>query len=252
MSISKEIILKYLGWVLILVAVIIAAILALEASAPRPGIVDLSWPNCDNLPSGTFDRGIVGVNGGLDFHPNPCAGNEAREFSVFSVYANSGDPGFPRVKQKGSGPLRCRSNNLVCYSYNYGYQAALYSIRQAELANLHVEHWWIDVETVNSWTSSKNANRANIEGMIAALARGKGAVSNVGIYSTANQWHALMGHWEIKLPLWLGTGEHNARSAANACKEPAFSDGPVVLSQYTSGALDFNLLCPSGKLNTLF
>ena len=108
------------------------------------GMVDISWPNCSRLPSKFFERAVIGASGGLDFHANSCLGNEVRTTAIYGLYANTGDPGFPRIKRLGTGPLNC--HNLVCYSYNYGYQAGLYALKQARLAAANSPEWWLDVE----------------------------------------------------------------------------------------------------------
>lgn len=219
------------------------------------GTVDLSWPNCNRLGNGDYSSVIVGSSGGLDFRPNPCLGNEARLSNNYLIYTNTGNPGFPRIRQLGiSGPLHCQStNSFLCYSFNYGYQAAQYSMRQADLAAAAGStFWWLDVETINSWTSSIDANRADIMGMVYALKSSRFLKPNVGIYTANNQWVALVGHWDIELPLWLGTGDTSYLQAAQACKQASITGGPILLSQYTIANLDFNFRCQPMQMKKLF
>ena len=215
------------------------------ANSPNShAIVDISWPNCKSLPLSSFRVAIIGVNGGLDYSTNPCLGSEARLSSHDLTYLNSGDPGFPRIYSLGQGPLRCKpANNLVCYSFNYGYRAALYSIKEADLAAVHSPFWWIDVESINSWTSSVAANRADISGMVAAIKATIPFSPKVGIYSATNQWISLVGHWRIGLPLWLGTGAVSRSSAASFCHQTSFTGAKIILTQYTIGPLDYNYSC---------
>ena len=205
------------------------------------GMADISWPNCSRLPSIFFERAVIGASGGLDFHPNVCLGKEVRTTAVYGLYANTGDPGFPRIKMLGTGPLRCQ--DLNCYSFNYGYQAGLYVARQARLAAANSPEWWLDVETVNSWTNSIKANRADIRGMIAAISSQTFLRPQIGIYTAANQWVAIVGHWELKLPLWLGTGATSKAAAAKDCKAASPTGGKIVLTQYTLSKQDYNYIC---------
>ena len=233
--------------VLMVVCTAILIICLLFWSGPRilSKAIDVSWPNCRQLVHiSNYNTVIVGVNGGLDFHPNPCLGSEARLGANIFVYANSGDPGFPRISRLGHGPLKCANQNrLVCYSFNYGYQAALYSIRQADLAGVHAPFWWLDVESINSWTNSIAANRADIMGMVYAFRNMLVLKPKLGIYTTANQWTALVGKWRINLPLWLGTGLSNSSSAAKTCRLPSIIGPKTIFAQYTLGNLDYDYLC---------
>lgn len=208
-------------------------------------VVDISWPNCQRLANiELFSTVIVGVNGGLDFRLNPCLGNEIGLGINRIVYLNSGDPGFPRIKKLGTGPLNCQSNKqLICYSFNYGYMAAIYSIKQADLANAHSAFWWIDVEAVNSWTNSIYANRADIMGMIYALKNVRILKPKIGVYTTYHQWHALMGNWHLNLPLWLGTGLTSSSQAAKKCSLPSVLGSKIIFSQYTIANLDYDYVC---------
>ena len=234
---------KWGGTLLLAILLALGVIITTEYHTVNAATIDLSWPNCNNLPHARYERVIIGVNGGLDFHPNPCAGNEATLSGNYDLYANTGDPGFPRIKDVGRGPLFCRGRNLVCYSYNYGYRAAQYSIRQARLAGLHAVRWWLDVEADNSWTRSKRANRADIRGMISALKNTKFLHVSLGVYSAPPQWLAIVGHWQTKLPLWLGTGASSASHAAARCSDSSLRGYPVVMTQYTKRNIDFNFIC---------
>lgn len=207
-------------------------------------IVDVSWPNCKTIPTNEYSRAIIGASGGLDFRPNPCLGQETTFANSYELYANTGDPGFPRIKKIGKGPLSCSGQNLVCYSYNYGYQAGLYVVKQALFSAAQSDSWWLDVESINSWTNSVAANRADIVGMINAIrASNPFMTPQVGIYTANQQWVALVGHWQIGLPLWLGTGDTSAAQAKTACASSSVTGGQLVMTQYTAGGLDYNYAC---------
>lgn len=226
-------------------AILLASVLVYRVPSTHRLTIDVSWPNCGRLNSiGNYSAAIVGTNGGLDFRANPCLGLEGRLTNNLATYANTGNPGFPRIYQLGKGPLNCSNNNrLLCYSFNYGYQAALYSLKQANLADVHSTFWWLDVESINSWTTSVAANRADIMGMVYALKTIRFLRPKIGIYTTDNQWIATVGHWKINLPLWLGTGQTNAQSAAKYCNQQSIIGSNILMTQYTIGKLDYDYRC---------
>jgi hypothetical protein len=207
----------------------------------RSTIVDVSWPNCGAKTMDVFATGIVGVTGGLDFHPNPCAGEEAGWFSHYAVYINTGYPGRAYGQKYKSSLLHCGIKQDVCLAYSYGYNAALYAIRQANLQNVHADMWWLDVETENSWTDNFLVNRQFIRGAEAAIKQNVWSAT-AGIYSSRTQWNEIMGPWQNKLPVWWATGAKNKAGAAKWCREKSFTGGPVWLSQYTI-KYDENFTC---------
>jgi len=243
-----------------LVLVPLVAIVAVWATFNNQPVnsatIDLSWPNCLRLSNERYSQVIVGSSGGLDFRPNPCLAEEARMSNDYVLYTNTGNPGFPRIKQLGSfGPLVCPShNNFICYSFNYGYQAAEYSMRQAYLAAAaDSTYWWLDVETINSWSSSVVANRADIMGMIDAFRSSRFLLPKVGVYTANNQWQTIVGNnWRIGLPLWLGTGDSTRSQARQSCHQSSIIGGSIVLSQYTSGNLDFDFNCSPWQPKNFF
>jgi hypothetical protein len=206
-------------------------------------VTDLSWPNCQvktvNSPSG-----IVGINGGLDFHANPCAYYESSLFSTYAVYLNTGYPGPSYGKKFANTPDVCGPKNNICLAYNYGYNAALYSINYASLHGVHSYVWWLDVESSNSWTSNYMQNRAELSGMIAAI-YAHTFLPTVGIYSYPGQWNAITNYWKNDIVSWVATGTSSHKVATKACSSKGFDGGLVELSQYTT-ALDNNYLCQQG------
>lgn len=207
----------------------------------RQTIVDASWPNCAAKNSDVFATGIVGVTGGLDFHPNPCLSEEAGWFSHYAVYINTGYPGRSRGQKYRLSPRYCAPANDNCLAYNYGYNSALYAIRYAGLQNVHTNIWWLDVETENSWTDNFLVNRQFIRGAEAAIKHNVW-FPTVGIYSSPNQWNEIVGPWQNKLPVWIATGAADKSTAAQACRPKAFNGGKAWLSQYTI-KFDENLPC---------
>jgi hypothetical protein len=220
---------------------------------PINATIDLSWPNCSDIPDQFFRSAVIGVTGGLDFHPNLCAGNEMTVASTYDIYSNTGNPGFPRIKQLGKKPLACHGLELVCYSFNYGYAAGRYARIQAQYAGLHATMWWLDVEAINSWTNSIAANRADIEGTaLGIIGSGHHLLTvTIGIYSAINQWRAIVGNWYPGTALWLGTGDLSLEAAKSACVTASITGGPIVLTQYTVANLDYDYVCQNLSLRPL-
>lgn len=215
----------------------------------RRVIVDVSWPNCGAKTSDVFATGIVGVTGGLDFHPNPCAGEEAGWFSHYAIYMNTGYPGNARGQRFRSTPQHCGSKDNRCLAYNYGFNAALYAINYAAQQNVHAASWWLDVETENSWTDNFLVNRQFIRGAVAAI-RQKVWFAEIGIYSSPNQWQEIVGPWQNKLPVWVATGATDKASAVKECKAKPFTGGKTWLSQYTI-KFDENFPCSGQFINNV-
>ena len=205
-------------------------------------IVDVSWPNCKLTPDKLYDTGIIGVNGGLDFRPNPCLAKQTSWFVHYALYINTGYPGSTGPRKFASSPKHCTNPDKLCLAYNYGFNATQYAIRYADLQNAHAGQWWLDVETDNSWTDNFLVNRASLRGALAAIKRSALFPPTVGIYSTTGQWNAITGQWHNGLPAWLATGSLSKSVAAEACRSRAFTGGQIQLTQYTAG-LDQNIAC---------
>jgi hypothetical protein len=104
--------------------------------------------------------------------------------------------------------------------------------------------WWLDVETSNDWSGDRTANRAVLEGMVAAFGD---AGARVGLYSTHQQWDQIVGRVPADssltgLPSWLSAAV-TERGAAENCTHAPLTAGPVVLAQWTDGDLDYDLAC---------
>lgn len=233
--------------VLAAMIVLLGVLLATHSSGkPYSGtIVDVSWPNCKTAPANTFGAGIIGVNGGLDFHPNPCLSQETSWFVRYALYINTGYPGSNSVRKFPSSPKSCAKPDKQCLAYNYGYNATLYAIKYANLQNAHASQWWLDVETENSWTANALVNRASLQGAIAAIKQNVVLpMPTVGVYSSTDQWNIITGKWHNNLPAWLATGSTSKTAATKACHGRGFIGGRIQLTQYTpTNKLDQNLVC---------
>lgn len=111
--------------------------------------------------------------------------------------------------------------------------------------------WWLDVETGNTWqsgTSGQEMNVAELQGMVTALQ--DASVADVGVYSTSSQWSTITGGTAsspaggslLAIPDWI-PGARTLSGAQSNCKLASFTDGPVLLTQWTSSGLDSDYAC---------
>jgi len=196
--------------------------------------VDVSWPNCTaSIPKTAF--GIVGVSNGVGFSTSPCLAAEASHFtSNLSLYVNTGYPGSDSANAilYAATPKACVAADLTCIAYNYGYNAGLYAYAAASSVGVHASTWWLDVETMNTWTSDPLQNQSSLQGETDALKAN--GVSTVGIYSTTAQWGTITAGWKNGLPSWGATTWKTAKQAATYCTGHQFTGGPSYLMQYTA------------------
>ena len=243
--------------------------------ATRPGggpVVgyDISYPQCGGPFPANPAFGIVGVNRGIVFSPNPClgAGNGPSELAwagglQAQLYANTGNPGpalsthwpsgqtFPRECNTASSPGADTAN---C-AYDYGWNAAADSYQNAVRAYISLglapvgatstpgpNAWWLDVETGNSWRSDVSLNVAALQGAVAYLESRQ--VGSIGFYSTQYQWNQITGGTLAFADhaSWVA-GATTARQAKNNCGGAAFTGGEVALAQYFAKGFDADLRC---------
>lgn len=169
---------------------------------------DISWPNCNSLGFKPTSFGIVGVNGGLSFHSNNCIGEEAALYRQnLSLYVNTGFPGSPRDQLFKSWPLNCSSNDEQCLAYNYGFNAGRYSVNYALEHGVVSNNWWLDVETINSWSSSASINDMSLTGEVNSIADSLNP-SVIGFYSYPPEWKLLTGNSQNYLPNWVASNSN--------------------------------------------
>ncbi|WP_284979330.1 hypothetical protein [Arthrobacter sp. fls2-241-R2A-200] len=234
------------------------------ATAPAPGN-DVSWPQCGKaLPKGQ-SFGIVGVNNGTANTTNPCLATElswagsstgATGQPKVALYVNTANPGsagswWPTSNTYGGTTVanpygQCTSGSFgAACSYMYGYAKAYDDANIRGVSSPASFIWWLDVETGNSWSADKAANRADLEGM-AAYFSSIGATT--GIYSTSSQWSQIAGSTPTSSPLytarsWLA-GASSLTSAKRMCSAaPLTGGGKVTLTQYVSSGLDYDYSC---------
>jgi hypothetical protein len=203
---------------------------------------DMSWPQCGQaLPApGSFT--VVGITGGKAYTHNPCIAELARwgRGTPLSAYINvNGIPG-PGLGAALQGPAgSCPNDDLHCQAYNYGYHDVTDAIADAHSAGFETNMWWLDVETMNSWSSDRDLNARVIDGALDAVAANGG---QSGVYSTAYQWGVIAGGYTPGVPVWVAGA--TASSAASGCRvETAFAGGTPWLVQYNAGGFDGNYAC---------
>jgi hypothetical protein len=233
---------------------------------------DISYPQCSGaLPSNVL-FGIVGVNDGIVYSPNPCLGTGdgpselawAEQYDGTGgaiLYANTADPGPGLSSHWPSGqtsPEYCDPSlpdSLAC-SYDYGWNAAANSYADAVDAYIQIgelgatatqtpqpNQWWLDVESANSWETNVANNIADLQGAIAYL-QSQG-VSSLGIYSNASSWQSITGGDSVDFAQYLywQPGSRRETTAQSYCGTTGVTGGAVTYSQYSSGGFDADVRC---------
>jgi hypothetical protein len=263
-----------------LCSLLLVAAAGTGGAAAVPGTLgyDVSFPQCAGpFPTdGAF--GIVGVNGGRPFSPNPClgAGNGASELAwagaAAQLYANTADPGPLLSTHWPNGqpaPKPCDTadnpgaDTLECH-YDYGWDAAAdsYTIAVAAYVSLGEATvgatttpspvaWWLDVETENSWTPDPSRNVATLQGEVDYL-RSVG-VAQVGLYSTSSAWASITGGTLVfsGLPAWVA-GAASLQEAQSMCAGTAFNGGSIQLVQFPLSGFSGDYSCPAAPVPVSF
>jgi len=225
---------------------------------------DVSWPQCNgDLPDDPAFA-VVGVNNGLANTTNPClhqqldwaddsAGGTGQP--RLALYVNTANPGlrgswWPTNNEYGGEVVAnpygtCQGQDDAACAYMYGYAKAFDDAYLRTISEPGTYLWWLDVETGNSWSGDRNANRADLEGM-ADFFHSIG--TRVGIYSSARQWGQIVGEVGsasslYSLPSWLA-GARTAADAKSMCSAaPLTAGGRVVLTQFVADGFDHDHSC---------
>lgn len=207
---------------------------------------DISWPQCHGpYPSNYASIGIVGVNNGKPFTENKCLASQwywTGQYSVRdAVYINLDYPRTTTVYQLWGPAGFCSMDDLMCQTYNYGWNAARDAVVRAKRAGVKTDEWWLDVETMNHWSEQRGLNERIIAGAIEYL---QGQEFKVGIYSTPYQWGVIAGGYMPGLPVWTA-GAEDYVEALQRCDDDmrwGFGGGNVELVQYVE-TYDTNVIC---------
>ena len=115
----------------------------------------------------------------------------------------------------GAGP-RPRAG-LPGQLFNTGWAQARQNLAVMRAAGLQPPTIWVDVEPVRPpapWSSDTTANRAVLEGSIAAYRR---AGLQVGVYSTPYLWRTVVGDVDYGFPEWRAAGLTSRQRALEVC-----------------------------------
>jgi hypothetical protein len=244
-----------------------------QAKAPSTVGNDISYPQCGKtLPSGQA-FGIVGVTGGLATTENSCLAQQLTWAAASTgavaaqpkvqLYVNTANPGeiidqVTTWPTSGDTPYgACDGTNSLACSWQYGLERAQAQEKMfqtaAQTAGISAVTgdytWWLDVETDNTWQSGSSdalaRNRAALEGMTSHFVA---VGAKVGVYSTNYQWGTIAGTIPsasnlYSLDSWMA-GARTLRGAQANCKNtPLNPGGRVILSQYVSSGLDYDISC---------
>jgi hypothetical protein len=268
------------------VAVLVAAALSLATAALTGGVAsaaarssvpswhtpiydgqDLGWPDCSKkvgglgmpLPPPTWYRlMIVEVNAKFVMDENPCLTTElAFAKAHANLVGNYHLPDYPttaELAQSGYWPKRCAAADLLCHTYNSGFQQGTWAVNLLRSKGTHPRFLWVDVEhrVEQDWSKNIPANVSLIQGEIAGI-RSLGV--QPGLYSYTYGWREITGDWQAGLPQWVTIGRSTSVAARVArCSRAGFTTGPVVMVQSTTGAFDMDTVCPgfSRSVTALF
>jgi hypothetical protein len=226
---------------------------------------DISWPQCNKSLPKDQAFAIVGVNNGLANTTNPCLASQlawaqkstgGTNQPKVALYVNTANPGlagswWPSSNDYGGSTINnpygeCNHGEDIACAYMYGYAKAYDDANIRGISNSSSYLWWLDVETINSWSTNKAANAADLEGMTAYF-KSIGA-NNIGLYSTSYQWGQIVGSANPasnlnNLKSWLPGARSQSSAKSNCSLAPLTSGGTVTLTQFISKNLDYDYSC---------
>ncbi len=205
---------------------------------------DISYPQCGKDYPENPAHAVIGINGGRPFTDNPCFAHQyewaLENYAKPAVYMNLSYLTEKNRQFALNGPWQCDEADDSCLSYNLGYQAAVFSYDNIENIKTKPSMWWLDIETMNTWSQNKELNKLVIQGALDFLNEN---YQPVGIYSTNYQWETIAGDYKPHLPVWAA-GAKNKETASLKCHQAyAFTGGKVLMVQYTQDNFDHNYQC---------
>ncbi len=208
---------------------------------------DIGWPQCGRaLPDIDVDFVVVQVTSGRPGTVSSCLREQVAwargRPSAINAYVVPGSPSAAELSaadRSGS----C-AEERSCMLRTAGAAAAAHALAGASAGGLDARGWWLDIEDVPArtlWGTDTDANTQVLIGWRDELRR---AGKTVGVYSTRGYWRQIVGNWQADLPQWPAVGQAGVDAAQAACDRP-FTSGPVLITQWLTGPLDANLLCPA-------
>lgn len=214
---------------------------------------DYSYVQCGlAAPKASF--GIVGVNAGYPFtYYNSCLASEYAAASGTgngAVYINTGyDPTYTAIDGRHTTQdCATRSQAITGTVDQQAAWAVGCSEAQRDGAYATAQSvsapgaWWLDVETVNSWSSiDLTLNQYTIAGIIATLR--SQTTAPIGVYSTGYQWNVITGGYQAPVDAnWVATGQKSLKRAKASCGAAGFTGAKVWLVQYVN-TIDNDYVC---------
>jgi hypothetical protein len=233
---------------------------------------DVSYPQCGGVLPGAGDIAVVGVNAGTGTTTNPCLaeqlawGDRVTTDGVVrhaDIYVNTADPGhladwwptsdLTRAGAPVANPAgRCTGAEDAACSYVYGYSVGADDVSARGVSDPAARTWWLDVETMNSWSWDQQSNLAAVEGMAAAI---HAAGADVGVYSTQRQWRLVVGDATPSValagaPSWIAGATSRTGALANCSAGSLTPAGRVRMVQWVQHGLDHDVACGIGVRGT--
>lgn len=233
---------------------------------------DVSYPQCGGVLPTRADFAVVGVNAGTGTTTNPCLaeqlawGDSADSNGTprrADVYVNTANPGhlgdwWPSADLTRSGaPVtnqegRCAGAEDAACAYVYGFSIATDDLQGRGVTAAADRTWWLDVETMNSWSWNRQANLAAVEGMAAAI---HAAGGDVGVYSTQRQWDLIVGDATPSVvlagtPSWIAGATTRAGALSTCAAAPLTPGGRIGMVQWVEDGVDHDIACGVGVVGT--
>ena len=224
---------------------------SLDPYVPGTTGYDISWPQCGSpMPPPPYAFMILGVGGKVTFTHNPCLAEQAAGAgtATISLYVKLSSPAMGDPTQADTGPAGdCAPADLLCQSYNYGWNLIQDAYRYSESLSVAAGLWWLDVErpagsSTALWSTDTAANAQVIAAAIAAL---HSLGLQAGVYSNSYQWPLIAGTYKPEVPMWQARPNPEGTPAGSAayCSAGLFTAGPVWLVQYATSPYDKDLAC---------
>ena len=250
---------------LLLVLTLLLGLTATVTTAPPAAAAfyghDISWPQCPSsqggyglpMPPASSQFVVIGLTYGLAFTENPCLASQVawarNNRKPAHAYAMATFPTAAQLSAHRSGGPWSSSTRAGQLS-NSGYAAGKYALASMAEAGFGTRMVWIDVEprTRQPWpvgtAARERENRYVIEGMMRAF---RDAGKSYGLYSYAAGWAEITGSWRLRgVPVWATAGELDyPTEAQDRCRQPSFSGGQVLLSQWYDDTRDYDMTCGS-------
>lgn len=230
---------------------------------------DVSYPQCGEALPTRSDIAVVGVNAGTGTTTNPCLADQLAwgdapaadgTERLADVYVNTANPGhlggwWPRSDLTRTGlPVTnpegaCIGAEDAACAYVYGWSIAADDALRRGVTRPGERTWWLDVETMNTWSWNRAANLAVLEGMADAFRQVGG---RVGVYSTGRQWGLIVGSAAPSsglagAPSWIAGAITRGGAEENCAAARSFTPGGrVVMAQWVQGDQDHDVSCVPG------